>query len=134
MWIAEAADAAGVTAQTLRYYERRGLLKGVGRRESGYREYTPEDVQVVRFIKRAQELGFTLDESAELLSLRQARGGRSAARVLAEARLADLEKRIHDLTQMRKALRQLVQACQAGCDPHCPILEALDAPPSGARG
>lgn len=133
MWIADAANAAGVSAQTLRYYERRGLVRKVGRRESGYREYTPEDVQVVRFIKRAQELGFTLDETAELLSLRKSRGGRAVVRGVAEVRLADLETRIRDLTRMKKALGMLVRACHSGDDPHCPILEALDDSTIGVR-
>jgi MerR family copper efflux transcriptional regulator len=133
MWIAEAADAAGVSAQTLRYYERRGLVQPVGRRESGYREYGSDDVRVVRFIKRAQELGFTLDETAELLSLRKGRGGRVAVRKVAEPRLADLDARIRDLTRMRKALQTLVTACHSGDDPHCPILEALDDLSKGGR-
>src|SRR5688572_20960095 len=133
MWITEAASAAGVSAQTLRYYERRRLVRAVGRRESGYREYTPEDVQVVRFIKRAQELGFSLEESAELLSLRQARGGRAAVRALADRRLADMEVRIRDLTRMRNALRTLSRACHSGDDPQCPILEALDHTSKGGR-
>ena len=67
MWIGETAREAGVNAQTLRYYERRGLLPRPNRRGSGYREYSADAVQVVRFIKRAQELGFSLDEIEELI-------------------------------------------------------------------
>ena len=132
MWIQDAASAAGVSAQTLRYYERRGLVQPAGRRESGYREYTPEQVRIVRFVKRAQELGFSLDDVAELLKLRRARSPRAAVRTVGEfetvgeRRLADLDGRIRDLTRMRDALGTLVHACHAGGDPHCPILEALE--------
>jgi MerR family gold-responsive transcriptional activator of gol and ges genes len=127
MWIQDAAKAAGVSAQTLRYYERRGLVRPAGRRESGYREYMPEQVRVVRFVKRAQELGFSLEEIAELLKLRKARARRTAVRTVAERRLDDLDARIRDLTRMREALGALVHACHAGHDPHCPILEALES-------
>ncbi len=70
MWITQAARQAGVNVQTLRYYERRGLLPKPARRESGYREYTPEAVLIVRFVKRAQDLGFSLDEVEQLVKLR----------------------------------------------------------------
>lgn len=126
MWIAEAAASAGVNPQTLRYYERRGLMSGVGRRGSGYREYTAEDVRIVRFVKRAQELGFSLADVAELLRLRNVRTGRPAVRAIAERRLEDLNERIGDLTAMRDALRTLVRSCHVGSRPECPILEALE--------
>jgi MerR family gold-responsive transcriptional activator of gol and ges genes len=130
MLIREAAQSAGVTPQTLRYYEQRGLVRPTGRRASGYREYTGEQVRVVRFIKRAQDLGFSLDDIAALLKLRAARGTRPSVRKVAEHHLGDLDARIADLTRMRKAVAALVQACHAGTDVHCPILEALD--PEGA--
>jgi MerR family copper efflux transcriptional regulator len=126
MWIQQAARAAGVSAQTLRYYEGRGLIRSVGRRESGYREYTDEQVRVVRFIRRAQELGFSLEEVAELLKLRGARSPRQSVRALAERHLDDLDSRIADLIRMRDALRALTHACACGRNPHCPILEALE--------
>ena len=88
----EVAASAGVNAQTLRYYERRGLLHEPPRRDSGYRAYTSETVKVVRFIKRAQEVGFTLDEVEMLLHL--AEGGPAncdAVKVLAQEKLGDLE-------------------------------------------
>jgi DNA-binding transcriptional MerR regulator len=128
MFIADAAARAGVNPQTFRYSERRGLLKPAARRESGYREYTADEVRIVRFIKRAQDLGFTLDETAELLRLRRTRAGRrDAARAVAMRHQADLEMRIRDLQRMHDALGQLIRACHADRDPHCPILEALDA-------
>jgi len=134
MRIQRAAEAAGVNAQTLRYYEQRGLIRRVGRRASGYRDYTDEQVRVVRFIKRAQELGFTLQEVADLLKLRAARAPKTAVRTLAERHLGDLDARIADLTRMRDALRHLTHACAHGHDPHCPILESLEGErdPGGA--
>lgn len=130
MWIAEAAQAAGVNPQTLRYYERRGLLKASGRRASGYREYSDDDVRRVRFVKRAQELGLSLADVAELLKLRKsAPSRRVSVRALAAKRVADLDRRIADLQRMRDALTHLVHECHAGRQPECPILEALDTAP-----
>ena len=136
MWITEAARSVGVNPQTLRYYERRGLIRATGRARSGYREYTADDVRQLRFVRRAQELGLSLDDARELLQLRRATPKRrEAARKVAERRLADLDQRIADLTRMRDALTHLVRACCAGSDPQCPILEALDAPSAqGATG
>lgn len=126
MRIQRAAEAAGVNPQTLRYYEQRGLIRRVGRQASGYRDYTDEQVRVVRFIRRAQDLGFTLDEVGELLKLRAARAPKAAVRALAEHHLEDLETRIADLSRMRDALKHLTHACAHGHDPHCPILESLE--------
>jgi Cu(I)-responsive transcriptional regulator len=126
MLIADAANRAGVNPQTLRYYERRGLILPAARRESGYREYTADQVRVVRFVKRAQELGFSLDEIAELLRLRHVKAAKPSVRALGERRLADLDQRIEDLTRVRDALRELVGACRKGHRPECPILEALE--------
>jgi DNA-binding transcriptional MerR regulator len=125
--IAEAAGLAGVNPQTLRYYERRGLVRPRGRRSSGYREYSAEEVRIVRFIKRAQDLGLSLDDAEELLTLRRVRPAhRASVRQVAERRMADLDARIRDLQQMRQALGALVDACRDGHDPACPILEALE--------
>lgn len=125
MLIADAAGRAGVNPQTLRYYERRGLLRPSGRRPSGYREYTPEDVRIVRFVKRAQDLGFALRDVDELLRLRKSRAGREAVRSIAERHIRNLDAKLRDLKQMRLALSHLVTTCQGGADPECPILEAL---------
>ncbi len=128
MWIAEAAREAGVNPQTLRYYERRGLIRPAGRARSGYRQYSADDVRRLRFVKRAQELGLSLKDVEALLKLRRATSARrQSVRKVAEQRLADLERRIRDLTRMRDALSHLVHACHAGTDPHCPILEALES-------
>jgi Cu(I)-responsive transcriptional regulator len=127
MWIGEAAEQAGVNVQTLRYYERRGLLPRTPRRASGYREYAPDAVRVVRFIKRAQELGFSLDEIEELLRLRRsARRDRARIRKVADERIAQIDRKIAELDRMRGALRGLVDACHDGTTLECPIIEALD--------
>ena len=123
------AARAGVHAETVRYYEKRGLLPKPSRTASGYRIYTEDDVARIRFIKRAQELGFTLEEIRELLSLRVDPGtDRRAVREHAAAKLADLEGKIRDLERMRQALSTLVTACD-GCGPtsDCPILEAMQS-------
>ena len=128
MWIGEAAEQAGVNVQTLRYYERRGLLPKTPRRTSGYREYPPDAVRIVRFIKRAQELGFSLDEVEQLLKLRRsAPRDRGRIRKVAEQRIAQIDRKIAELDRMRRALRGLVHACHEGATLDCPIIEALDA-------
>jgi Hg(II)-responsive transcriptional regulator len=132
----QVADQAGVNIQTLRYYERRGLLPEPPRRESGYRIYGLDAVRLVRFIKRAQELGFNLDEVESLLEL--AGGGPDscdAAIQLAERRMAELDHRIADLRAMRDALAHLVRSCDR--PPHrreCPLVRSIegDANPGGA--
>jgi Cu(I)-responsive transcriptional regulator len=134
MWIAEAAKSAGVNPQTLRYYERRGLIRPAGRGRSGYREYSVDDVRMLRFVKRAQELGLSLKDVQELLKLRKVTAARrQSVRTVAEKRLADLDSRITDLSRMRDALAHLVHACHAGSDPQCPILEALEQAPEVVR-
>lgn len=127
MWVSEAARKAGVNVQTLRYYERRGLLPQPPRRASGYRELPDEAVRVVRFIKRAQQLGFSLDEVEQLLRLRRDGGrNRRQIRALAERQLRQIEQKIDELDRMRSALRTLVSSCREGRTPECPLLEALD--------
>jgi Hg(II)-responsive transcriptional regulator len=136
MRTSELAGQAGVNAETLRYYERRGLLDEPPRTAGGYRDYPAAAVQLLRFIKRAQELGFTLDEIEELLHLNH--GGPDscdAARALAQARRADLETRIADLTRMRGSLTDLIATCELPrAERSCPLLAAIDnQPPSPSR-
>jgi Hg(II)-responsive transcriptional regulator len=123
----EVAAEAGVNVQTLRYYERRGLLPEPARRESGYRVYGPDAVRRVRFIKRAQELGFALSEAETLLAL--AAGGPEgcdAARGLAEEKMRELDRRIADLEAMRDSLRRLASTCARPRDERdCPLLQAI---------
>ncbi|HEV2914214.1 MAG TPA: heavy metal-responsive transcriptional regulator [Pyrinomonadaceae bacterium] len=127
MRIGEVARASGVGVQTLRFYERRGLVKTT-RLVSGYRNYTPDAVLVVRFIKQSQELGYTLGEIKQLLSLRARPSGNSAeVRALAQAKLRDIENKIERLHQMRDGLSHILNACACGGDiSRCPTLDALD--------
>ncbi len=126
MWIGEAAEQAGVNVQTLRYYERRGLLPKPPRRTSGYREFPDDAVRIVRFIKRAQDLGFSLDEVEELLQLRRNTGrNRAQIRALATRRVEDIDRKIDELERMKQALQSLVHACHAGTTLECPIIDAL---------
>lgn len=124
----EVAVKAGVNVQTLRYYERRGLLEEPERRASGYREYSPDAVQLIRFIKRAQEVGFTLAEVEDLLRLRSDQEAAcSEVRTAAEAKIEGIEQKIRHLRAMKRALGVLVTSCATEGSPrHCPILEALD--------
>lgn len=134
----EVAGRAGVNVQTLRYYERRGLLREPCRRESGYREYGEDAVQVVRFVKRAQRLGFTLDDVEVLLRL-DAGGpdGCDAAQRLAAQRIAELDHRIADLRAMRRALRRLLDTCHLPRGERaCPLIRSIreDGAPAGDDG
>jgi len=127
MWIGQTAREAGVNAQTLRYYERRGLLPQPNRRGSGYREYSDEAVRIVRFIKRAQELGFSLDKIEELVRLRGVkRAERQRVRAIAQRKIADIERKVERLQSMRHALEHLVDACERGGRAECQIVEALN--------
>jgi Hg(II)-responsive transcriptional regulator len=130
MRTSELAGRAGVHPETLRYYERRGLLDEPPRTLGGYRNYSDAAVDLLRFIKRAQDLGFTLDEVEELLHLNSGGpDGCDAARALAEARKADLEARIADLQRMRDSLADLIATCDLPrTDRSCPLLAAIDTP------
>ena len=124
----QVAAFSGFDRETVRFYEQRGLLADPPRSAAGYRQYSEEDVSRLYFIKRAKELGFSLKEVADLLSL-QGRPDVSRAEVRrqAEAKLADIEEKIRDLTRMKAALLQLSRACNAqGSIAGCPIMAALD--------
>ena len=126
------AKRCGVNLETIRYYEQRGLLPEPPRSASNYRLYPEESARRIRFIKRAQELGFTLKEIKELLSLRAAPGAQCAdVREQAEAKVADVDEKIRNLKAMRKALTRLISECSGDAPAtECPILESLDAAPS----
>jgi DNA-binding transcriptional MerR regulator len=153
--IGDLARSSGVTVEALRYYERLGLLRPSGRRESGYREYPPDAVRIVRFIKRAQALGFTLAEVEELVRLRERAWEGDAATLLREAtvaKLRDIDRRMAELGALREELSTLIAMCDAACPvpvgtpagngdmdscagaaecspvmpPDCPLVEALD--------
>jgi MerR family mercuric resistance operon transcriptional regulator len=131
MRIGAAAERAGVNVQTLRYYERRGLLPRPPRRRSGYREFPDDAVGIVRFVKRAQDLGFSLDEIEELLKLRNdKRRDRTRIRAVAESRVRQIDGKIAELRAMKKALAHLLHCCREGSTLECPIIEALDGAPA----
>ena len=122
--IGQLAKAAGINIETIRYYQRRGLLATPRKPPGGVRYYVPQTLARLRFIKRAQELGFTLREIADLLKLDD--GSCKEARMLAERRLSDIETRIRDLQSMRQTLDKLIHACRAGNQPPCPIITSLE--------
>lgn len=126
--IGQLAKHAGVNPETVRYYERRGLLSAPPRRESGYRAYPPESLARIRFIKSAQTLGFTLEEIHRLLSLRvHADTSCDQVRMQAEQKLAEVTQKIQALQELQQALLTLTVACaRAEPQDECPILEALE--------
>ena len=121
------AKRGGVNLETIRYYERVGLLPKPPRSGAGYRLFSPESVRRVRFIKRAQELGFSLKEIKELLALRIALGStRADVRKRAESKIIDIEEKVQHLRAMKKALVRLTESCcGSGPASDCPILESL---------
>jgi len=130
MNIGEAARASGVSAKMIRHYESIGLVRASSRTQAGYRQYHERDVHLLRFIRRARDLGFPLDQIGQLLSLWDDPGRASAdVKQLAEAHLADLDARIAALTEMRTTLLSLAEACHGDRRPDCPILQGLAAPP-----
>ncbi len=125
------AREAGVHGETIRFYEKRGLLREPTRSAAGYREYSSEIIHRVRFIKRAQELGFTLNEVRELLALKaNRRRGSAAVKSLAHEKLMLIERKIRDLQQMKVVLGRLVEACDGrGPVAECPIIAAMEEDP-----
>jgi len=126
--IGKVAQRAGIGVETIRFYEREGLIEPPERRESGYRQYKEEAVDRLRFIRRAKELGFTLREIRDLLSLRlDADASCADVKQRTEAKLADIDTRIASLEQMKRALVKLTEACSgSGRTSACPILDALE--------
>ena len=122
------ARRAGVGVETVRFYERRGMIEEPPRRPSGYREYDDDVVARLGFIRRAKELGFTLKEIKELLSIRRDPSTPAAdVRRRAEAKIADIEAKIRLLRKMKKALERLTSACRRHeTSAECPLLHALD--------
>jgi MerR family mercuric resistance operon transcriptional regulator len=128
MTIGELARQSGVGIETIRFYERRGLIEKPERPESGFRKYAPEIVSRVRFIRRAKELGFSLREISELLAFRVTpETSCTEVKTRAEKKIADIDSKIESLRAMRNALAKLVSACRmARPTGECPILEALE--------
>ncbi len=124
--VSQLAARAGVGIDTVRHYERAGLLPAPPRRPSGYRAYPAQAADRLRFIRRAKTLGFTLDEIAGLLALSDHRGDVSAVKQLAQTRLAEVETRLRELERVRDGLRTITDACPGHGDTRaCPILSAL---------
>ncbi len=127
--IGQLAKQAGVGVETIRFYERKGLIAEPARRpSSGYRQYPVGAVRRIRFIRRAKELGFTLREIQELLDLEASpRSTCAEVRVKAEAKLVDVHQKIQDLQRIEHVLTSLAKSCRgSGPTEHCPILAALD--------
>ena len=126
--IGQVAQHAGVGIETIRFYEREGVLTKPDRSASGYRLFNEDVIDRLRFIGRAKELGFTLKEIKELLSLKLDPATSCAdVKGRAEAKIADIEQKVRTLQRMKKALVKLTKACSgSGSTTDCPILEALD--------
>ncbi len=127
MSIGKLSKSTGATIDTIRFYEKAGLLPKPARTASGYRQYSKEDEVRLVFVARARHLGFSLDEIGELLQLRTFRaGGVARVRVVAGKKLALVEQKIAELEQLRTALKSLVGACPGeGTPEQCPILNAF---------
>jgi MerR family gold-responsive transcriptional activator of gol and ges genes len=126
MNIGKAAQATGVSAKMIRYYEAQGLIRPADRTEGNYRDFSERDLNDLRFIRRARSLGFSIEEIARLLSLWRD-DGRSSREVkaLAEKHVADLDARIREMREMADTLRHLAHCCAGEDRPDCPILSDL---------
>ena len=131
--IGEIAHQTGVSVETLRFYEKRRLLSAPPRTEGGFRLYTDDAVQQVRFIKQAQSLGLTLDDVQQLLTGRQRRTHVASCRKVRDLltrRIEDIDARIKELREFRRTLNEHLVTCEralaAAGDPECPTIEALD--------
>jgi len=133
MTIGHLARAAGVNVETIRYYERIGLLRRPEAPEEGWRTYDEQALRRVRFVKRAQALGLSLDDARQLLDLRQdPTADCSEVRQIALAKLGEIEAKIHALVTLRDALRAVADACPGSGPPaECPILDAVE--PAGVH-
>ena len=125
----ELSKYAGVNSETLRYYERKGLLDEPKRSSAGYRQYPPDAVKRIRFIKSAQSLGFSLKEILELLNLRVSGGKQKCEKVRkrTEVKIQEVEKKIEDLQSVRRSLSKLLVACATNNKTgDCPVLESME--------
>ncbi|WP_432695165.1 Cu(I)-responsive transcriptional regulator [Marinobacterium sp. YM272] len=126
MNIGKAAAASGVSAKMIRYYESIGLIPEVSRTDAGYRDYSDKDVHRLRFIRRARDLGFSVDQMAELLALWQDRGRASAdVKRIALEHVAELERKARELMEMSETLSHLAGNCHGDSRPDCPIINQL---------
>ena len=127
MNIGQASKKSGVSQRMIRHYEGIGLIPKAARRDSGYRDYDDRDVHTLRFIRRARDLGFPIEEIGRLLALWQDRDRASAdVKALALSRAAELKRKVRELDAMRKSLEHLAANCQGDDRPDCPILGDLE--------
>lgn len=127
MNIGQAAQASGLSAKMIRYYEQTGLIPPARRSESGYRNYAPSDVHMLRFIRRGRELGFSTPQISELLSLWRDKSRQSAeVKRIAAAHMNELREKIDGLEQMANTLQTLIECCAGDNRPDCPILTDLE--------
>jgi MerR family copper efflux transcriptional regulator len=135
MNIGQAADASGVSAKMIRYYEEIGLIRPPARTESNYRVYGSDEVHELRFIRRARNLGFSVEETGALLALWQDKSRNSSeVRAIATSHIDALETKIEQLQSMVGTLRHLVHCCHGDERPDCPILDDLAGIPTQAQG
>ena len=128
MTIGRAATRSGVPPKTIRFYEEAGIITPAARRENRYRAYSEADVQTLRFVHRARALGFSLKEVADLLALyRDPHRASKNVKELALRHVADLDRKIAELTQIRNTIADLAERCRGDHRPDCPILDDLDA-------
>ena len=127
MNIGEAAQASGVSAKMIRYYEQTGLVPNAGRTDAGYRTYAANDVQMLRFVRRARDLGFGVERIAELLALWRDRSRHSGdVKRLALSQVDSLRRKITEMEDMVATLEHLAHGCNGDDRPHCPILSDLE--------
>ena len=128
MNIGQAAEAAGVNAKMIRYYESIGLISAASRTGSGYRQYSEKDIRTLRFIRRSRDLGFSIERIKMLLSLWEDRGRKSSdVKTLAAQHIAELDRDIEKLRSIRDQLQHLAECCHGDQRPDCPIIEDLAA-------
>ena len=126
MNIGQAAAASGVSAKMIRYYESIGIINAVTRTEAGYRVYSDADVHTLRFIRRARDLGFSVERITNLLALWQDRSRASAeVKRIAQAHVVELEQKMRELAEMADTLRHLAKNCHGDHRPDCPIINEL---------
>ena len=131
MKIGEASAASGISERMIRHYEKIGLVPAAARRDSGYRDYDERDLHTLRFIGRARDLGFSMDEIQRLLELWQNRSRASSdVKALALARVAELKRKELQLHEMRRSLEHLAASCHGDDRPNCPIIGGLEGKPA----
>lgn len=127
MKIGEAAAASGISGRMIRHYEKIGLMPEAARRHSGYRDYDQREVHTLRFIGRARDLGFSIEEIRQLVGLWQDKSRASAdVKALAQTRVAELKRKERQLREMRRSLEELAVSCHGDDRPECPIIGGLE--------